>query len=518
MKKLYIALAACAFSLSATAQITLLQTYTSKSSDSIGYYQGHGMREAGFSSLYFIPGSQLEFFTISDRGPNIDAGSATCATTGNEKIFPFPNYVPKIHHLKLAGDSIHIVETWNMRRPDSSNTTGLPNPAGFGNAGEIAWSDTSTSCPNPHILGVDSLGLDPEGIVIGANNTFWVSEEYGTSVLQMNAFGKILNRYSPFGNGTHQIGIDTVLRNRTPNRGFEGLAITPNGKIYAFMQSTMDFPVSSKDTSRVMRILEINPQTNTTRMFVHLNPGLSNVGGDKIKPKDWKIGDASAINDSTFLIIEHGVKNNNNQKMVYLLSLSGATPITNNWINGKTIEQYYDSTGLASVGIVAAKKTPFLDLMANGWNPAMDKPENLAIINDSTIAVGQDNDYGFVSAPANGIIAATNLVSTIYVYRLSGANKIPGYVTPTNTITHQPPSTGITNVSNAAKALSIYPNPVKAGAALHFSAPVSATVYDITGRQMAAFTNAIEFNTNGLAAGLYIIRTIDGAASRFIIE
>lgn len=516
MKKLYLALSALVAGVSANAQITLLQTYTNNTSVPVGSYQGVTMREAGFSSLYYIPGTQNEFFTISDRGTNIDAGSANCATTGNEKIFPFPNYVPKMHRLKLTGDSIQILQTWNMRRPDSTNVSGLPNPVGFGNAAEVAWSDTANNCPNTHTVGTDSLGLDPEGIVIGANNTFWVSEEYGTSVLQMNQYGKILNRYTPWGSGPNRIGIDTVLRNRTPNRGFEGLAITPNGKIYAFMQSTMDFPVSAKDTTRIMRILEINPQNNTTRMFVHLNPGTSNIGGDKIKPKDWKIGDASAINDSTFLIIEHAVKNANNQKRIYTLSLSGATPITNNWINGKTLEQYYDSTGLASVGITACKKTVFLDLMANSWNPAMDKPENLAIINDSTIAVGQDNDYGFVSASANGIIAATNLKSTIYMYRLSGTNKIQNYVTPTNTITYPVPTT-VTSVNAQPKSIAVYPNPLHQGETLHFSASVTAVVFDITGRQMASINNATELNTAQLSAGMYTIRTNDGNATRFVI-
>jgi len=70
-----------------------------------------------------------------------------------------------------------------------------------------------------------------------------------------------------------------------------------------------------------------------------------------------------------------------------------------------------------------------MDLMANGWPSVLEKAEGLAIINDSTIAIGNDNDYGqtTLNASENGIAVATTNLSHVFVYRLSGVNKIPHY-------------------------------------------------------------------------------------------
>ncbi|MBK9110064.1 MAG: esterase-like activity of phytase family protein [Saprospiraceae bacterium] len=69
--------------------------------------------------------------------------------------------------------------------------------------------------------------------------------------------------------------IDTVFKYRKNNRGFEGIAITPNGKIYVAIQSPLLFPSKSiGENSRIHRILEIDPATNITRMFAYLNDGI----------------------------------------------------------------------------------------------------------------------------------------------------------------------------------------------------------------------------------------------------
>ncbi len=513
MKNIYTLLSIFTLSAgAANAQITWSK-YINGSSAPIGTYQGHAFRESGFSGLCYIPGTENEFFTISDRGPNIDAGSANCAS-GDEKIFPFPAYVPKIHRIKIT-DSIRILYTKTVKRPDGTGMTGLPNPNGAGNAREIAWSDTSNTCPNTKTLGTDAWGIDPEGIQIGANNTFWVCEEYGTTIQQLDSNGKVINRYSPFGNAASQVGIDTVLRYRTPNRGFEGVAVTPNGKVYGIVQSTMEFPKASvRDTTRILRLVEIDPATNTTRQFAYIIDSAKGTGGNKIRFKDIKIGDMVAINNNEFLLIEHAVRGTTDRKKIYRIDISGATPITTNWVGGKTIEQYYDSTGLAGIGITAVKKWEFMDLLANGWEPVLDKPEDMAIVNDSTLVIGQDNDFGNTSVPANGIILPTNLASTMYVYKLAGSNKISGYVK--SPYIWPLSNTGITSVDTPA--MKIYPNPVQRGTNLQFSQPVSGMVYDMTGRVVLSMQNAGHINTANLTNGIYIIKTSNGSISRFVVE
>ena len=433
MKKQSILFAALIAAFSAGAQVSA-KRYTNRTSALIGIVQGVPVRESGFSGLVYIPGTDREFYTISDRGFGIDADKTKCGT-GKEKVIPFPAYCPKIHRLKLRGDSIQILATISVKRPDGSNASGLPLPKGAGNTGETLWADISTDCNKIHVLGTDKWGVDPEGICIGADNTFWICEEFGTSIWHLDANGKVIKRYSPFGNGDCQIGVDSVLSCRKPNHGFEGIAITPSGKVYGFLQNTILFPAKEvTDTTRIHRILEIDPATNKTRMFAYINDGTITSGKDMIKPKDLELGDAAAINDSEFLVIEHKVRKSAYHQVIYRVNIAGATPIKNDWVNGKAIEQYYDKEGLASIGIKPVEKTEFLDLSAkNGWDPSLTKPEDLAILNDSTIAVGIDNDYG-IESTHEGVVSASGIDPVIYIFSLKGKNKIANFVASVNSI------------------------------------------------------------------------------------
>ena len=103
----------------ASAQITLLRDYKNNNSAAIGTFQGINFREAGFSALYAIPGTNgKEFWTCSDRGVNVDCASAnpTGCTPTYDKLYGFANYAPKIHrirvkeqHLTLGGLTICLL-------------------------------------------------------------------------------------------------------------------------------------------------------------------------------------------------------------------------------------------------------------------------------------------------------------------------------------------------------------------------------------------------------------------------
>jgi hypothetical protein len=104
-------LSMCWFSQESDAQITLLKDYANNSSTAIGTFQNVKFREGGFSSLYPIPNTNgKEFWSISDRGVNVDAANANpsgCHPT-YDKIYGFPVYAPKIHRLRINADTIEI--------------------------------------------------------------------------------------------------------------------------------------------------------------------------------------------------------------------------------------------------------------------------------------------------------------------------------------------------------------------------------------------------------------------------
>ncbi len=383
--------------------------YKNYFSPTIGTFQGINFREAGFSGLFAIPGTNgKEFWVCSDRGVNIDAANANpaaCIPT-YDKIYAFPNYAPKIHRVRVNGDSIQILQTVTMKRPNGTNATGIINPTGFGStATEEASTDTVQDCANfsSKIAAKDIFGIDAEGIAVDRDGNFWVCEEGGPTIWKMSPNGVALKRFTPYATlpGAELIDapIDTVFKYRKNNRGFEGITIAPNGKVYAIIQSPILYPTKTVgENSRVHRIVEINPTTGATRMFAYLNDGIiGESGSNQIRLRDWKLGDLTAINDTTFLVLEAALRGTRDIKRVYKINITTATPVTSGLYGGSTLEALVDSTGLATNSIIPVKKTLVADLLALGWNPTLDKAEGLTIINDSTIAICNDNDYGQTS-------------------------------------------------------------------------------------------------------------------------
>ena len=139
------------------SQITKQTDYQNYTSAPIGTFQGINFREGGFSGLYPIEGTDgKEFWTVGDRGVNVDAGSSTnSSATGApcpptyDKIYAFPNYAPKIHRIRIKGDSVQILRSITIKRPNNTSVTGIMNPTGLGStAAEVASTDTVSDCAN----------------------------------------------------------------------------------------------------------------------------------------------------------------------------------------------------------------------------------------------------------------------------------------------------------------------------------------------------------------------------------
>jgi hypothetical protein len=428
------------------AQITIQKDYTHNDPADIGVFQGINFKEGGFSALYPIPGTNgKEFWTISDRGVNVDAANAninatTCKPT-YDKIYAFPNYAPKIHRIRVEGIDIKVIQTITMKRPDGTGATGIINPTGFGSTAlEVASTDTVLDCNNfnSKIAPKDVWGIDSEGLVVDKEGNFYIAEEGGPTIWKLNKNGIVIKRYTPYknlaGSELQDVAIDTVFKYRKNNRGFEGLALTPNGKIYAIIQSPVLYPTKTVgEGTRIHRILEIDPSNDQTKMFAYLNEGIIGASGsNQIRLRDWKIGDMAAVNDSVFLVVEAGLRGTTDRKFIYKINISQATPVTSGLYstNTKTLEALVDAAGLTANNIVPVKKTLFMDLLANSWPSVLEKAEGIAIINDSTIAITNDNDFGQFSATENGVATANGILSHLFVYSLSGANKLTNYVSP----------------------------------------------------------------------------------------
>lgn len=503
------------------AQVVLEANYPNNASTTIGVYQGITFREGGFSGLNYIPNTDgKEFWTVSDRGVNIDGASANLATCRPtyDKIYAFPTYAPKIHRLKIEGGELKILETISIKRPNGTDATGILNPAGFGSTvAELVSTDTVKDCTNftAKTTAKDIWGIDSEGIDVDKNGNFWVCEEQGATVWKLNRSGVVLNRYTPFGNlagkQTQDIAIDTCFKFRVNNRGFEGITIAPNGKVYAMIQSPMSYPVAL-GKSQIHRLLEIDPVTNTSKMYAYVNDGY--IGADStnfIRPNDQKIGDLKAINDTTFLVIEQAARGGQDIKRIYRFNITGATVVQSGAAyGGKTLEELLNAAALTANSVTPVKKTLFFDLLQAGWPAALDKAEGLTIVNDSTLVIGNDNDYGQASPTANGIATATGKKCELYVFKLRGSSKLVNYVANNSVVA------GVFE-QKEVQILALYPNPTNGLVTLEdVKEGSNYGVFNLLGKQILGgkVSNSPDFTLDlrSFDKGLYVLKVANQVA------
>lgn len=404
-------------SIGVQAQEVRLRQYELKRPPVIGTFNGITICEGGISGLHRVEGTQNEFYLITDRGPNADASQANAGT--ETVLFPFPEYAPKIFRVRAQGDSLTILAALALKRPEGADAGGLPHPAGA-LSGEIAWINTGKPLLRP-----DDWGIDSESLAAGSNGDFWVGEEYGPSLWHVQGkTGRVIERFSPCGRPAAGPVIDRVFAKSRANRGFEAIAVTPNGNIYAMLQAPLDHPDKAAGAaSRLHRMLEIDPRTQVTRQFVYEHEAPTAI----LRNSDWSVSDMAAVNDHEFLVIEHAARGCENVKMIFKIDLAQATPLPVDEINGKSLEQLVDAKGCIANGITPMQKTLVVDLLANGWNPVHKKPEGITVVDDSTIAVINDNDFGIASPAADGTLVSTGIRTVLYQFVFS-RRLVPAFV------------------------------------------------------------------------------------------
>ncbi len=398
-----------------------LETFDYIPESSVTVVQGDTIFDGGISGLHYIPGTNREFLAVSDRGPNVDAGNHPNAS-GATLLFPAPDYAPRITRFSAENGQWNVQSVEPVRRPDATPVSGLPLPAGAGATGEIAWADTT-----PAVLNPDIWGLDAEGIVEDNFGNIWLCDEYGASVWKVNkATNQVVKRYTPFPTEPEDVSLPAPIGLRKPNRGFEGIAVTPNGHIYAILQSVANNPdAAAGNNGRLLRLVGINPETDAVTQYAYeINPPYG-----QIRSRDWKVGDLVAVNNQEFLLVEHAERNGWNAKVVYKVDIADATPLpVSDDFGGLTLEQVGSAADLALFGVHAVQKLPVLDLLEAGWDLSHDKPEGLTILDAATIALVNDNDFGIASPAADGSFVFTGKSTRLYIYGLADSlDYVPPY-------------------------------------------------------------------------------------------
>lgn len=325
-----------------------------------------------FSDIYFDP-QRKAWWGLSDRGPG--GGLIDYATR-------VQGFTVDVHPETGAISQFKVLQTVVFKDRKGKPFNGLaPSPA--------------------HERG---LALDPEGLVVHPRTGhFLVSDEYGPSLYEFDAKGrfvrafvtpdKLLPRNAQSGHISHGDDADNTAGKRH-NRGFEGLAISPDGAFaYAMLQSPMLDEGGSKD-GRFARIVKFD--TKTGRAVAQYAYLLDRAG------QGQGISALVALNDREFWVLERnnrgvgaGATLATPDKSVYRISLEGASDVSAVTLpaSGSSLPD-----GIAPV----AKGAKVIDLAADTLpalgNKSPEKWEGLAIGPQLSggrylVLAGTDNDY-----------------------------------------------------------------------------------------------------------------------------
>lgn len=405
-----------------------------------------------FSDLFYDRKAKV-FYGLVDRGPG---GGLISYETRVEK------FQVNINSRTGAISNFRIQSTILFRTADGSQPFNGLNPGLLNN-------DRS-------VLG---RSFDPEGITLGPKGELFVSDEYGPSLYQFKLvqvgrgqtqarFVKALTipaNLLPM-EGTKLNFVDgrgTLTSGRQDNRGFEGLTITPNGKLlYGCLQDPLVTEGENNDgrRSRNVRLVAWDIATGQPRaQYIYqlesledINarvPGDENDFGATAQGRNIGLSAITALTGTEFLVLERdnrgrGVEdalgaNPVASKRVYRINVKGATDVTNvSLVN----------TNDLPAGVTPVSKTLFIDIqeaLVAKNQPIGEKFEGLAIgpklsSGAYVILTGTDNDFSVTqtgegaqsdvytdgtSGPIDGPAGTRKLLP---IYMLSFKGKVPGFV------------------------------------------------------------------------------------------
>ncbi len=404
--------------------ITLKSASNAAISDSVANDQGVLLGGLG-SDLYHIPGDAADvFYTITDRGPNNDTVQPDkSAGTG----FVVPTFSPLILKIQISGSQVKILETIAIKTKTGVGATGLPNIKGYDAVPTDVKGITADTLYN-------LSGLDAEGLVKTANGDFWIVDEYAPSLAQLSSTGAIKARYVPAGwkgNPTSFKAVKSIpslYLTRKPNRGFEALALSPDGKtLFIGLQSPLLNPTKVVgDASLATRILRFDLVSKRfTGEFVFGFEKVSLVDAKATKNTDLKLSAIVALDSNTLLVQE---RTDNSYLLSTITIDESANILGSKWDLAATSPSLESYTGVGTNAeveklLAASKKKIIFNSTSIATMPG--KIEGVAVLDANHIVVVNDNDFNFAYNTTSGLVDIGKLKTSFLTIKLPVA--LPTY-------------------------------------------------------------------------------------------
>lgn len=372
-----------------------------------------GVMLGGIGSDIYPAGRRGEFWTVTDRGPN---GQIKVDGT-KRRTFPVPGFDPAIVRVRVGGKRVDVLRSIPLTTRSGAPVTGLPNQAGRDEA-PYSYDARTPLAYNPN-------GLDTEGVVRGADGSFWLVDEYGPSLVHVSGSGRVLARYVPEGldlEGADYPVVEAlpgILLHRKVNRGFEGLALLPGGDLVLAVQSPLSLPdEDAGEASRNVRLLRFSTKKRAvTAEYAYRFDAVGVVDPGEDDTSELKISSVVAVGGKELLIEE---RTDRAARLHRVTLPRGAGILGSRWDVPSASPSYEELANPAASGVPVLRKSLVVDLGKVPGVPG--KIEGIAVTGRDTLALINDNDFGMTDGAgafdADGRLVDSGIETSVTLLKL----------------------------------------------------------------------------------------------------
>lgn len=353
------------------------------------------------------------FWGVGDRGPNIKPDVAAdrygtehlrpLAAIDGAKIMPLPSTGPALARFRIEGDAVILEAVIDITNASGAAISGLPIP--YSPHAEFEPVYDLAGAPLP----TDPSGADSEGITAMADGSFWISEEYGPSLLRVDRQGRVTVRWVPSGLGPSFDGANYPVIDALPaiavarklNRGFEAIAATPDGKsLFVAFQSPLAHPDrDAHERSRHVRIWQLDAENGALLaeyIYPLDDPDIFRRDADagEVSRDDIKISEIGLTGDGHLLVLERISLTTNIYRVALRPSLAAPAALSNPQTR-PTLEQM-SRKDLKIAGISLLEKS--LVFSSDDHPDICPDLEGMILLGTSELLLSNDSDFGIEGA------------------------------------------------------------------------------------------------------------------------
>lgn len=350
-------------------------------------------------------------WAVGDRGPNLKIKLAVEEyglealkekAKPSAKMMPALDVGPAVAELRIEGDRVEVVGLLPVRDEKGRPLSGLPTPGSQNSLREPALKeDGSPHAPDPG-------GVDSEGIAAVPGGGFWIGDEYGPSLLRVDADGRVIMRWVPEGEAHTVAGasyptadcLPALAAARHVNRGFEALALSPDGKrLHVAFQSPLAHPdVATHAAARHVRLWTLDAETGA--LLAHhayclddpaqFRRDAAKKGG--LERADVKVSELTCRSDNRLLVLERGSESTKLYRVH--LAEEHRLPAEHHLPHTRPTLEELSASDCFDLPVVSKEL-----LFDTDHHPEISADlEGMTLLNERTLLLVNDNDFGIEGA------------------------------------------------------------------------------------------------------------------------